>query len=182
LRWKIQRHAAPGLPSNETHHEREPVAPHLIITRSQAILKALICKTMTTTDMSQKITCIIDDDEIYLFSVKKVIEMNKLSDKVLDFKNGSEAMDFFTRYRDNDELLPDVIFLDINMPVMDGWEFIEAFRKIQPSIGKEITLYLVSSSVDKRDVDKAKGLPNVHDYITKPITATELKRIYGAVA
>jgi CheY-like chemotaxis protein len=111
--------------------------------------------------MSQKITCIIDDDEIYLFSVKKVIEINKLSDKVLDFKNGSEAIKFFTQHQDNHELLPDVIFLDINMPVMDGWQFIEEFRKIKPAIGKEITLYLVSSSVDKTDVDKAKRLPTL---------------------
>jgi CheY-like chemotaxis protein len=137
---------------------------------------------MITTDMGQKITCIIDDDEIYLFSVKKVIELNKLSDKVLEFKNGQEAIDFFTRNHNDEEALPDVIFLDINMPIMNGWEFIEEFRKIQPAMSKNITLFVVSSSVDKSDVEKAKSLDPVHDYITKPMTASQLKTIYGAVA
>jgi CheY-like chemotaxis protein len=137
---------------------------------------------MIMTDMRQKITCIIDDDEIYLFSVKKVIEVNKLSDKVLEFKNGQEALAFFNQYHNNDELLPDVIFLDINMPVMNGWEFIEEFRKIRQNISKAITVYVVSSSVDKTDVDKARSLPSVHDYLTKPITASQLKSIYNAVA
>jgi CheY-like chemotaxis protein len=137
---------------------------------------------MLMTDKNPKITCIIDDDEIYLFSVKKVIELNKLSDKVMDFKNGQEALDYFSEYKDDDEALPDVIFLDINMPVMNGWEFIEAFQNIRSTISKKITLYIVSSSVDKTDVDKAKGFPIVHDYLTKPIMAAELKNIYTAVA
>lgn len=132
--------------------------------------------------MSQKTTCIIDDDDIYLFSVKKVIEVNNLSDKVLEFKNGQEALDFFRAYCNDHDLLPDVIFLDINMPVMNGWEFIEEFRKIRPSITKDILLYIVSSSVDRTDVDKARSLPTVNDYITKPITASQLKTIYERVA
>lgn len=132
--------------------------------------------------MGQKITCIIDDDEIYLFSVKKVIELNNLSDKVLEFKNGQEAIDFFSKNHKDEHALPDVIFLDINMPVMNGWEFLEEFKKIQPAMSKSISLFVVSSSVDKSDVDKAKSLTPVQDYLTKPITANQLKSIYGAVA
>ncbi len=137
---------------------------------------------MFITDMAQKITCIIDDDEIYLFSVKKVIELNNLSDKVLEFKNGQEAIEFFSQNHKDEDALPDVIFLDINMPVMNGWEFIEEFKKIQPAMSKSITLFVVSSSVDKSDVEKAKSLDPVYDYLTKPITASQLKNIYSAVA
>lgn len=137
---------------------------------------------MLLTDMNQKTTCIIDDDEIYLFSVKKIIEINKLSDKVLEFKNGQEALEFFTQYHNDCDALPDVIFLDINMPMMNGWEFIEEFQKIKPAISKDIMLYVVSSSVDKMDVDKAKSQASVHDYLTKPITASQLQSIYNAVA
>ncbi len=137
---------------------------------------------MFITDMAQKITCIIDDDEIYLFSVKKVIELNNLSDKVLEFKNGQEAIEFFSQNQQDEDALPDVIFLDINMPVMNGWEFIEEFKKIQPAMSKSITLFVVSSSVDKSDVEKAKSLDPVFDYLTKPITASQLKNIYSAVA
>ncbi len=129
-----------------------------------------------------KITCIIDDDEIYLFSVKKVIEINKLSQRVLEFRNGQDAIDFFVRSSANHQELPDVILLDINMPVMNGWEFIEEFKKIRPLLSKDITLYVVSSSVDKSDVDKAKSFSTVHDYLIKPITVSQLKNIYQAAS
>jgi CheY-like chemotaxis protein len=132
---------------------------------------------MMVRDISDMITCIIDDDEIYLFSVKKVIEINKLSEMVMEFRNGQEAIDFFSTCSDHKKL-PDVILLDINMPVMNGWEFIEAFQKLKPSFPKDIMLYVVSSSVDRTDVDKAKSLSNVNDYLVKPMTASQLKSIY----
>lgn len=129
-----------------------------------------------------KITCLIDDDEIYLFSVKKVIEVNKLSERVLEFRNGQEAIDFFVQSSNNQHDLPDVIFLDINMPVMNGWEFIEEFKKIRPLLSKDIMLYVVSSSVDKTDVDRARSFSNVNDYLIKPITASQLVNIYSAAS
>ncbi len=132
---------------------------------------------MMERNLNDMVTCIIDDDEIYLFSVKKVLEMNKLSDKVLEFRNGQEAIDFFSTCYDP-ENLPDVILLDINMPIMNGWEFIEAFKKLKPNFPKDILLYVVSSSVDRTDVDKAKSFSNVHDYLIKPMTASQLKNIY----
>jgi CheY-like chemotaxis protein len=123
------------------------------------------------------ITCIIDDDDIYLFSVKKVIEVNKFSEMVLEFRNGQEALEFFSTCNDHAKL-PDLILLDINMPVMNGWEFIEEFRKLKPSFPKDIMLYVVSSSVDRSDVEKARSLSNVRDYLIKPMTASQLKNIY----
>lgn len=128
------------------------------------------------------VTCLIDDDEIYLFSVKKVIEVNNLCDKVMEFRNGQEALDYFLRSAENQEALPDVILLDINMPVMNGWEFIEAFRNLRPNLPKEILLYVVSSSVDKSDEEKAKSFSTVNDYLVKPLTASQLKHIYAAAS
>ena len=133
------------------------------------------------TSLKQKVTCLIDDDEIYLFSVKKVLEVNHLTGKVLEFNNGRKAIDFFLNHQNHDNELPDVIFLDINMPVMNGWEFIEEFRKIRPAISMDITLYVVSSSIDKTDVDRAKSFSAVNDYLVKPITAAQLKNIFAAV-
>lgn len=129
-----------------------------------------------------KITCLIDDDEIYLFSVKKVIEVNNLSERVLEFRNGQEAIEFFANCSENGQELPDVILLDINMPVMNGWEFIEEFKKIRPKLSKDIMLYVVSSSVDRSDVEKAKSFSTVNDYLVKPITASQLKNIYAAAS
>ena len=132
---------------------------------------------MSIQNEQQKITCIIDDDEIYLFSVKKVLESNNLCDKVLEFRNGYEALTFLTEYQNDHLNLPDVIFLDLNMPVMNGWEFLEEFKKIRPAISKDISLYVVSSSVDRTDVEKAKASPAVNDYVTKPVTAAQLQSL-----
>lgn len=129
---------------------------------------------------NNKVTCIIDDDEIYLFSVKKFIELNKFCDHVIQFRNGQEALDFFLQCRNNQQELPDVILLDINMPVMNGWEFIEQFKTIKQQLNKNIALYVVSSSVDRSDVEKARSLPAVHDYLVKPMTASQLQQIYQA--
>jgi len=131
----------------------------------------------TMRNQKDMITCIIDDDEIYLFSVKKVIEVNKFSEEVLEFRNGQEAIDFFSTCSDHSKL-PDVILLDINMPIMNGWEFLEAFKKITPAFSKKMMLFVVSSSVDTTDVDKARALSNVHDYLIKPMTASQLENIY----
>jgi CheY-like chemotaxis protein len=65
--------------------------------------------------------------------------------------------------------LPDIIFLDINMPVMDGWQFLDSFRNIEDMLSKKITIYLVSSSVDKNDMSRSKQISLVKDYLIKPV-------------
>ena len=98
--------------------------------------------------MGQKIelACIIDDDKIYVNLVKKIIEIKHLSENLLIFKNGLEALEYFKVILTNmtEEKLPDIIFLDLNMPVMDGWEFLGEFIKIKNNFDKKITLYVVS--------------------------------------
>jgi CheY-like chemotaxis protein len=93
------------------------------------------------------------------------------------FSDGEEALDFML---DNlHKELPDVIFLDIDMPIMDGFEFMEEYVKIKPKLGKKITIYMVSSSVDPVDIDRAKKISEITDYIVKPITQDQLTYIIG---
>ena len=77
----------------------------------------------------------------------------------------------------NDTELPDVIFLDINMPIMDGFQFMEEYVKIKPELNKKITIYMVSSSVDAVDIERAKSISDISDYIIKPIEPKQLKKI-----
>ncbi len=128
--------------------------------------------------LNKKITCLIDDDTIYLFGMRKLIQNQQLCDKVLEFHNGQQAIDFLLEYKHDSIELPDVIFVDINMPVMNGWEFVEAFIKLRPSISKKITLYMISSSVNAEDIERAKSLSAISDYIIKPMTGVRLKEIF----
>jgi CheY-like chemotaxis protein len=127
------------------------------------------------------IICIIDDDDVYQYTVTRAIEHNKLAKKILVFSDGEEAIQFLVDNISKNENLPDVIFLDINMPIMDGWQFLEEYVNLKPRIGKKITIYLVSSSVDSADLDKAKKISEISDYIIKPIKQEMLKEIIEAL-
>ena len=137
--------------------------------------------------MGQKVelACIIDDDKIYVNLVKKIIEIKKLSENLLIYKNGKEALDYFKQIMEtatDEDKLPDIIFLDLNMPVMDGWEFLNEFIKIKNSLHKKITLYVVSSSIDPRDLERAKSFNLVTDYLIKPIELKKFEKIFARTA
>ena len=127
------------------------------------------------------IICIIDDDEVYQFTVTKNIQSQQLAKKILVFSDGEEALNFLCANIGDNNAVPDVIFLDINMPIMDGWQFLEEYIRLKPRIGKKVTLYMVSSSVDPADTQRAKQIEEVSDYIIKPITLDQLKVIVNTL-
>ncbi|MBC8768959.1 response regulator [Arenibacter sp. BSSL-BM3] len=121
--------------------------------------------------------CIVDDDDIYQFTIVKTLKALELTDRIMVFSDGEEALEFMLDNINEDDELPDVIFLDIDMPVMDGFQFMEEYVKIKSNIGKKITIYMVSSSVDPADIERAKKISEITDYIVKPITHDQLKSI-----
>jgi len=123
------------------------------------------------------ILCFIDDDEIYQYTITRSINKHKLAKKVLIFSDGEEAMNFLANNAANNEELPDVIFLDINMPIMDGWHFLEEYTKLKPGINKSITIYMITSSVDPVDYAHAKRISEISDYIVKPVKPEMLKEL-----
>ena len=127
------------------------------------------------------IICIIDDDEIYKFTVKKTLEIKQLAEKILTFSDGEEAIKFLSNNLQNVDDLPDLIFLDINMPIMDGFQFMDEYVKIHPKISKKITIYMVTSSVDPVDYENAKKYEVISDFIIKPIKPEELEAIINTI-
>ncbi|NER17931.1 response regulator [Spongiivirga citrea] len=128
-----------------------------------------------------KIGCIIDDDNTYVNLMSTLIKMKKLSEKLLVFNNGQEAIDYFedTLQRGAKDELPQVIFLDLNMPIMNGWQFLEQFDSESCS---GCSLYVVSSSINPSDIDRAKRYPTVTDYITKPMEITTLEEVFASAS
>ena len=127
-----------------------------------------------------KLACIIDDDVIYICLVRKIIESKNLCSGIIVFNDGEQSINYFEsllKQLDNNEV-PDIIFLDLNMPIMDGWEFLERFKLIKHKLPKEISLYVVSSSINPMDVNRAKATPTVNDYLVKPVKLKDLETIF----
>ncbi|SIS48721.1 Response regulator receiver domain-containing protein [Zobellia uliginosa] len=122
--------------------------------------------------------CIIDDDYIYRYTVVKKMENMRLDAKTLDFEDGEEALNYITDHLDSDTELPDVIFLDIDMPVMDGFQFLKEFDKIRHQLKKKISIYMISSSLDPIDIDRAKRANEICDYFVKPIKTEQLELVF----
>ena len=121
--------------------------------------------------------CIIDDDDIYRYTISRNLKSLKLSRKMLIFSDGEEAINFMMDNVGNSNDLPDIIFLDINMPIMDGFQFMEEYTKLKPRVGKKIVIYMISSSVNPVDINRAKAISEISDYLIKPIETGELGNI-----
>ncbi len=117
---------------------------------------------------------LVDDDDVFVFLTKKTIEQTKLVDLIKVFGNGLDAINFLKENKNNVAVLPEIILLDLSMPIMNGWQFLEEFTKINPSLGKKITIYICSSSISQDDITRAKSINEVSDYIIKPITKDKL--------
>ncbi len=128
------------------------------------------------------VACVIDDDEIYTFTIKRLIDKSQIASKTLYFENGKLALDFFNEFLHQAADLPDLILLDINMPVLDGWQFMDEFIKLSPHINKRITVYIVSSSVDQADINKAKSYEQISDFIVKPVSAAMFRKMAESLA
>ena len=129
-----------------------------------------------------KSTCIIDDDPIFIYGTKRIMKEVDFSDSILVYENGQEAIEGLIALNDSGEALPSVIFLDLNMPIMNGWEFLDQFIQIPNHNIENIVVYIISSSIDPRDLERVKNYRIVSNYILKPITPEDLEGVLQAIA
>lgn len=126
----------------------------------------------------RKTICIIDDDPIYQFLMNKIVLLTKIDIDIISFSNGKEAIDNFQSSIQENKKLPNIILLDIEMPHMDGWDFM---NHIELLVNKhslsDIKIYIVSSSISHEDVEKAESNKNVLGYYSKPIKSEDIIEI-----
>lgn len=121
---------------------------------------------------------IVDDDLVFHFIIKKLFAKCSMKFNTSYFLNGFEALEEIKETN----VAPDLILLDINMPVYDGWQFLDEFKKIKKSFNKEIVIYLISSSDDISDINKASSYKDdIKRYCNKPITMEEFEKIFNEI-
>lgn len=124
-----------------------------------------------------KNTLLIDDDEATNFINELLIEELNFTDKLLITQNGQEAMKILRELcSKSGEQLPELILLDINMPVMDGFEFLEAFQQLDCPARKNTAIVMLTTSLNHRDVEKVKEA-GITDFLNKPLTKEALEYI-----
>lgn len=118
---------------------------------------------------------IVEDDTIACYVITMELSRHNEYQHSETYKNGEEAMEALVQKIKSNEALPDLILLDINMPIMDGWEFLEEFSRMPCS--KEITVIILTSSINPEDREKAKRYKGVKGFMSKPITKDKLDQI-----
>ncbi len=120
---------------------------------------------------------LIDDDQLFIFLTKKSIQEANMTTQITEFSDGESAIEHLKKIAQNPDLLPDIIFLDLSMPVMDGWEFLKEYAALEPKFGKKIDVYIFSSSIFPHDIERANNISTVADFIIKPLKKEKIKEI-----
>lgn len=123
-------------------------------------------------NLTNKHILIVEDDRFMTFLEQTILKQVLRNVPTSAAENGKQGIAFITRHNDKKNDL--LIFLDINMPVMDGFEFLESIDKIPTHCN--CTVIMISSSISKADKEKSFTYPAVKDFISKPLTAENLKK------
>ena len=123
-------------------------------------------------DKNKKVL-IVDDDHVILMIHKLKIMKTGVDLTPLEFLNGRTALDYIIEHNEPDNSF--IVLLDINMPVMTGWEFLDSIQKM--NLKCQFKVAIVTSSVDQADQEKAKKYSQVFSYITKPVNEAEMSML-----
>ncbi|MGF1923883.1 MAG: response regulator [Bacteroidia bacterium] len=122
---------------------------------------------------------VIDDDDINVFIIKKIVEKTGFDIDMVARNNGQQAIDYIKETIAQNSPLPRLVLIDINMPVMNGWEFIEAYESL--GIEQKVDMYILSSSVYENDIEKTKSYKAVKGFISKPLSMERLTELVKAI-
>jgi len=120
---------------------------------------------------------LVDDNDTDNFISRRIIEITKFANDVVIKNSGKSALEYLEDNKSSNDKLPDLIFLDINMPIVDGFVFLYEFEKFDYLIKDKCKVIILSSSDNKRDIDKIVNNDHVIKFITKPLTEVALEEV-----
>ena len=132
---------------------------------------------MQTEEKPIDLVMLVDDNDTDNFISKRIIEITKFAKEVEIKNSGKSALEYLEQNKDNENKLPNIIFLDINMPIVDGFVFLYEFEKFDQILKDKCKVIILSSSDNKRDIDKIVNNNHVVKFITKPLTERALEEI-----
>jgi CheY-like chemotaxis protein len=121
---------------------------------------------------------LIDDDKVCNFMSKRVLSKKYNNPDLSIFTDAFQALEHLRKCLASNNEFPDILFVDINMPLMDGWEFLDYLEKFPDEILSKCHVFVLSSSISSHDIAKSKTYKRVRKYITKPLTAEKLDNDY----
>ena len=122
----------------------------------------------------------VDDDSMVQMISEIIMSDESFCESIVKLEDGKKALEYFEQQSKlpiEEQKIPELVFLDINMPIMDGWEFLTEFRKVNIDTYKKIPIYIVSSSIANEDFEKSKTFPEILDYLSKPVELETLVSI-----
>ena len=121
---------------------------------------------------------LIDDDLKFSFITKTLLSKISFAKEIVDYSDASEALNQLKKNTKNGGgKLPDIIFLDLNMPGMDGWDFLEEYKSLPASFRNDCKLFVLTSSIDPVDKLKSQSYAFVTDFISKPLARDKVNSI-----
>ena len=127
--------------------------------------------------MKAKKVFLVDDDFIFREAAEVLIKSSGLTEEVVHFENGLEAYDALVTLANSPSELPEIMFLDINMPIMNGWELLEDLKRAQSVLREQIQIHILTSSISQEDLNLSKEYEFINGYISKPLTRADLESL-----
>ena len=127
------------------------------------------------------VTYIIDDDQLHQFGMRRMLKYINTPIQLLQFYNGLQALEYIKEHLPLLINLPDVILLDLNMPVMNGWKFLDEFIQLMPPRNRRTVIYMVTSSISDADIEKAASYNEIAEYIVKPAGIKQIKELFEGI-
>ncbi|MGX1927978.1 response regulator [Flagellimonas sp. 2504JD4-2] len=127
--------------------------------------------------MKVKKVFLVDDDFIFREAAEALIGASGLSENICHFQNGLEAYEALVSLAETPHELPEILLLDINMPVMNGWELLEELKRADSIIREQVHIHILTSSIAPEDLNLSKEYAFIDGYVTKPLTEADLKKM-----